>query len=198
MRSPGAVNPRVASEPPGAPVSPSAAAGGLHHRSKPRSRPGATKPEATREAHSPCRPRRPDPSPSSGTSLVSGAPRAASDLPAAARPHSLGRILLLSGALRPPCTSTSSPAPPQPPELSKPLVFVLSLRRPQGAVRVTPRGGILGLLSGSGKRVPAPSLSSQPLLAPSVPLGIAEPGSRTGSGIWIPAPFQDGTGREQR
>lgn len=90
------------------------------------------------------------------------------------------------------------PAPPQPPELSKPLVFVLRLRRPQGAARVTPRGGILCLLSRSEKRVPAPSLSSQPLLAPSVPLGTAESGSRTGSGIWIPASFQDGTGREQR
>lgn len=91
------------------------------------------------------------------------------------------------------------PAPPQPPELSKPLVFVLSLRRPQGAGRVTARGGILSRSpSGSEKRVPVPSLSCQPLLAPSVPLGLAEPGSMARSGIRIPASFQNGTGREQR
>lgn len=47
------------------------------------------------------------------------------------------------------------PAPPQPPELSKPLVFVLSLRRPQGAGRVTARGGILARSpSGSEKKSP--------------------------------------------
>lgn len=47
------------------------------------------------------------------------------------------------------------PAPPQTPELSKPLVFVLSLRRPQGAGRVTPRGGILSpSFSGSEKKNP--------------------------------------------
>lgn len=91
------------------------------------------------------------------------------------------------------------PAPPQPPDPSKPLVFVLSLRRPQGAGRVTPRGGILSRsLRRAEKRVPAPTLSPQPLLGPSVPLGLAKPGSRVGRGIWIPASFQNGTGMEQR
>lgn len=43
------------------------------------------------------------------------------------------------------------PAPPQPPERSKSLVFVLSLRRPQGAGHVTPRGGILTVSMGLKK-----------------------------------------------
>lgn len=66
-------------------------------------------------------------------------------------PHCPGCILLLSGPLRPPCTATASSELPQPPELSKPLVFVLSLRRPQGAERVTLRGGILSRAPGGSE-----------------------------------------------
>lgn len=49
-----------------------------------------------------------------GTSLLSDAPGPAFDLPAAARSHSPGRILLLRGAA-PALHLRVLPAPPQPP-----------------------------------------------------------------------------------
>lgn len=161
------------------------------------SRPGGplTVPAPARE---PARRGRPDPSPRSGTSRFSGAPGSASDLPGGRpasqpRPHPAPQ----RGAAPAPHRRVL-PAPPQPPELSKPLVFVFSLRRPQGAGRVTPRGGILSLPQWSWKRVPAAGLRARPLLAASVPLSLAEPGSAVESGTWISVSRRDGFGRGPR
>lgn len=172
----------------------------------PRSRSVTTKSRDAREAHSPCRPRRreparrgrPDPSPRSGTSRFSGVPGSASDLPGR-RPASKPRA-------HPAPQRGAPPAPhrrvlqalPKPPELSKPLVFVFSLRRPQRAGRVTPRGGILSLPQWNWKRVPDPSLRARFLLAASVPLSFAEPDSAVESGTWISASRRDGFVRRPR
>lgn len=216
MRSPGAVNPRVVTHPSKHSLSPCQSLScswrprsgtlKLSGTPLPRSRSVITKSRAAREAHSPCRPRRreparrgrQDPSPRSGTSRFSGAPGSASDLPgrrpaSQPRPHPAPQRGAASAPYR-----RVLPAPPQPPELSKPLVFVFSLRRPQGAGRVTPRGGILSLPQWSWKRVPAPTLRARFLLAASVPLSLAEPGSAVESGTWISASCRDGFGREPR
>lgn len=61
------------------------------------------------------------PSSEVGDSLLSGAPTPASDFPAAAGSHSPGFMLLFSRALRPPCTSTSSPLRRRLPSRANPL-----------------------------------------------------------------------------
>lgn len=154
MRSPGAVNPRVVTHPSKHSLSPCQSLScswrprsGTLKLSRPRSRSVITKSRAAREAHSPCRPRRreparrgrQDPSPRSGTSRFSGAPGSASDLPgrrlaSQPRPHPAPQ----RGAAHAPHRRVL-PAPPQPPELSKPLVFVFSQTPPRGGARDSAR-----------------------------------------------------------
>lgn len=107
--------------------------------------------------------------------------------------HSPGRILLLSGAQRPPRTSASSRLRRSLRSRANPLFLFSVGDAPKGrGAWLRAEGSSLALLNGAGKRVPAPSLRAQPPLAASVPLRLAEPGSGVGSGIWIPASFQGG------
>lgn len=126
-----------------------AALGGLHRRSKPRSRPVTTKPGATGRPTHRVGPGVADRRGRGVRTRLRGGDQPPQRCPGP-RIRPPGRRPVSQPRPHPASPRGSArPAPPRPPgsaaasELSKPLVFVLSLRRPQGAGRVTPRGGIL-------------------------------------------------------
>lgn len=118
-----------------------------------------TKSRAAREAHSPCRPRLANRRGGGVRTRLRGRGPAASAVPrdphptspAAARPHNPGRILLLSGAQRPPRTAASSRLRRSLPSWANPLFLFSVWDAPKGRGAWLRAEGSSRFLNGAGK-----------------------------------------------